>query len=339
MIGEKKIINLMSSMLPKSPDQLNRPFESDSEIIKYGSELLLITVDEFSNEDFFRDDDPYTLGWNVAVGTISDILASGGDPLYYAHSFSHEKDNWDESYLHSFSRGIADVVKCSGAGFIGGDTSLSQKWHYTGIAIGTTKKAITRSGASESEHFYLTGKIGAGNLEAGLALFHDYSITGNLFKQYKTQLIFRLNEAKLIREFATSCIDTSDGLLNALISISESSNTGFKIESLPYLQKGNIACRLLRKPEFMLFAGECGEYELLFTVNAKDENDLLSRMAKYGYKFYYIGEVSSKEIRIIKNNKKWIDVSDFDIRARDYSKQADYLKKLENYILWKINEG
>jgi thiamine-monophosphate kinase len=336
---EKDIINLISGILPRSPDQLNRLFESDSEILRFGSELFLFTVDEFSNEDFFRDSDPYILGWNLAVGTISDILASGGDPLYYAHSLSFDKDNWDGRYLRSFSTGIGDVIRHSGAGFIGGDTNYSQRWHYTGIAIGTTKKEIKRTGASVGDQFYLTGKIGKGNLEAGLSLLPDTLLTGKLLKNYSTKLNFRLKESKIVRKFATSCIDTSDGLLNALISISESNNTGFRIDTLPYFAQGTIACRLLGKSNLLLLAGECGEYELLFTVKAKDESDLLSRIKTNGCKFYHIGEVATNDTRSIKYENKWIEVNDFEIRARNFKHQTEYLTNLEEYISWKIKEG
>jgi thiamine-monophosphate kinase len=75
MNREKDIIRLISDILPRSVNQINQCFESDSEILRYGSEILLFTVDEFSNEDLFRDNDPYSLGWNLAVGTLSDILS------------------------------------------------------------------------------------------------------------------------------------------------------------------------------------------------------------------------------------------------------------------------
>ncbi|MCD4745255.1 MAG: hypothetical protein K8R58_03045, partial [Bacteroidales bacterium] len=125
MNKEKKIINNFLSQLPKSSQHINDFFESDAEIIDFGSKQMLFTTDEFSGEDMLRDDDPYMLGWNMAVCTISDILASGGTPKFYAHSVQVSK-NWDHSYIENFSKGIADVLNLSGAAFIGGDLGMSK---------------------------------------------------------------------------------------------------------------------------------------------------------------------------------------------------------------------
>ena len=150
MINEKEIINRILDKFPRSANQLNQRFESDAEILKNGSGHLLFTADEFSGEDLFRDNDPYVLGWNLATGTLSDILASGGDPIYYAHSLSLDQDKWDENYLDAFAVAIADVLKQTGATFIGGDTGISDNWHYTGIALGSAQNPLMRRGSRPS---------------------------------------------------------------------------------------------------------------------------------------------------------------------------------------------
>ena len=115
MSREKDIITRIANQLPRSDKQLNNLFESDSEIIQLDFTKLLFTVDEFSDEDHFRDHDPYILGWNLTVATISDILASGGLPRYYGHSVMIDKNKWDDFYLEHFSVGIADVLRKSKA--------------------------------------------------------------------------------------------------------------------------------------------------------------------------------------------------------------------------------
>ncbi len=340
MNKEKEIINRILDKLPRSADQLNQFFESDAEIIKYGSGHLLFTVDEFSSEDLFRDNDPYVLGWNLATGTLSDILASGGDPLYYAHSLSVDQNKWNESYLDSFAGAIADVMKLAGAKFIGGDTGTSEKWHYTGIAFGSAQNPLMRVGATPGDIFYSTGKIGAGNLEAGLKYYSDKSsMLDKLAKSYKTVLNFRMGESKLLREYASCCIDTSDGFLNALITISEINHSGFVINNLPFLSEGLIACKLLSKSKLCLFAGECGEYELLFTIRKQDELSFLAAAKEKKYSFHRLGEVTEDETRWVILNRKKLDFGDFNVSARDYNNLSDYLDKLENYLSWKIKTG
>ena len=105
MSKEIDFINAITKILPKSSLQLNRPFESDAEILDFNGTKLLLNVDEFSKEDMFRDHNPYVLGWNIAIGGISDILATGALPHFYAHSMVIE-DGWDKEYVENFSRGV-----------------------------------------------------------------------------------------------------------------------------------------------------------------------------------------------------------------------------------------
>ncbi|MCK5462895.1 MAG: hypothetical protein KAI95_07750, partial [Bacteroidales bacterium] len=267
---------------------------------------------------------------------ISDILASGGDPQFYAHSLSVD-ETWDPGYLDSFATGIADLLKKSGASFIGGDTGTSEKWHYTGIALGNADKPITRKGTAPGDVIYLTGEIGAGNLEAGLKHYSNKPLLGKLIRSYKTILPLRLPESRLIREYASCCIDTSDGVLNALVSISEINNIGVIIDMLPFISPGLIACKLLSRSKLCLFAGEGGEYELLFSISKLNEKRFMSATKKGGFTFYRLGEVTSgRTINVLQDGKK-LDFSDFDISARSFNSINDYLEKLDNYLSRKIS--
>ena len=338
MEQEKEIITRLLGKLPLSPDRLNKSFESDAEILKYGSGRLLFTVDEFSSEDHFRDNDPYLLGWNLAAGTISDILASGGEPYFYAHSLSLD-ENWDLGYLDCFAQGIADVLKRTGAYFIGGDTGTSEKWHYTGIAMGNADTPMMRIGAAPGDVIYLTGEIGAGNLEAGLNHYSQKPLLRKLILNYKTELPLRLPESRLIREYATSCIDTSDGVLNSLVSISELNHTGVMIGRLPYISTGLLACKMLSRSKLCLFAGECGEYELLFSIPKPDVKYFESAAKKRGFDFHRLGEVTKERtIKVLQDGKK-LDFSDFNISARSFNNIHDYLEELEEYLSRKTSIG
>ena len=100
MNKETQIIKKIIEILPKSEFLENNFFESDAEIINHNNKKLLFSIDEFSQEDFFRDDYPYELGINVSIATISDILASGGRPLFYAHSFTIDNEKWDSNSIN-----------------------------------------------------------------------------------------------------------------------------------------------------------------------------------------------------------------------------------------------
>jgi len=332
MYGEKSIISTMASLLPRSSDQLNGLFESDSEIISFHGKKMLFTVDDYSREDRFRDQDPYTLGWNLTVATLSDILASGGLPRYYAHSVNYNELIWTREYITQFSKGVSEVLKNTNTYFIGGDTNTCEHWHYTGIAIGESECPLTRVGMKPGDLILMTGPIGAGNLEAAFSIYSDHPVLNGVLKQFKNRLPIRNLEAALIREFASSCIDSSDGVLNALITLSEINDCGFELTHTPYLSRGKAACRLLSLPCELLLLGECGEYELVFTIPATDYSSLLHHAKALNLHFNLLGHVTESPARILNTANREIDFGLFEIRGRDYTNVSLYLEDLTHYI-------
>ena len=332
MNTEKNIIKLVANMMPRTSSQINGLFESDAEILEYNGKKLLFNIDEFSEEDRIRERDPYTLGWNLAVGGISDILAAGGKPLYYAHSMVINK-SWKEEYIKQFSSGVAAVLKKAQVGFIGGDFGSSGLWRYTAAVIGELEgKPMLRSGARKGDSIYISGRVGSGNLEAFLKLFPENEVSGKVLKPFKNTFKLRLEEARLVKKYATSCIDTSDGVFNALNAVAEMSGTGYVIKDIPYLRAGIIASGLFSIPEELLFFGECGEYELLFTVGKEVEAGFLGEAAEKKQVFYRIGEISEASVKVLDGKGSKLDLSAFDARARDYDDIKLYLKKIIDFI-------
>lgn len=330
---EHDLIKMISSIMPRSQHQLNQLFESDAEIIDFGGKRMLFNIDEFSQEDHFREDDPFSLGWNLAVGTLSDILATGGRPLFYAHSMV-TSEKWDRDFIKSFSQGVAAVLEKSQVSFIGGDLGKSPVWQYTAAVIGVLEgKPILRSGAKAGDVIYISGKIGAGNLEAFLKISSEKKRTGRLAKLIKTRFPLRIGEAELIRKYATSCIDTSDGVFNALNTISEMSGTGYEVSDLPYLKTGELASKIFSIPKTLLFLGECGEYELLFTVCPQDEEFFFLKEAQSkGWEFTKIGRITESSKRVLHEDQKTFELSPLNIRARDFDQIKTYIKTLIDFI-------
>ncbi|MCF8371378.1 MAG: thiamine-phosphate kinase [Bacteroidales bacterium] len=332
MSKESSIIKRIVGVLPKSGFMQNEFFQSDSEIIDFHNRKVLFSMDDFTREDFFRDDDPKELGRNVAIATISDILASGGQPLFFAHSMSFNYDKWDTQYVEAFSEGISKVLREVGAGFIGGDLGRSDSWKYTGVAIGESEKPITRIGAKEGDLIFMTGEVGAGNMEATMILFLNDNALISSINLPRLKLNLRLKESQLIQKYATSCIDTSDGVLGALNTISELNNTGFLVNNVPYTPAGIELSKLTGKPACILLIGECGEYELLFTIKENEKQAFLLDAKKHELQFTQIGEVKSKDSKILQTEDECIDFSNFNISARDYNDMKYYLTELFRYV-------
>jgi len=331
-MNEKELINLVASVMPKSNNQQNSLYESDCEIVNLGDRKLLINIDEFSHEDNFREHDAYALGWNMALGTISDILASGGTPLFYLHSMV-VCDWWDEKYIKSLSKGISDVLKDVGAAFLGGDMGKSKSWRYTGTAIGEHgANPLKRSGAKDGDIIYITGEVGAGNLEAFLNLYSDNVLIANASKGLKVLFKLRYEQSKLINKYATACTDTSDGVFNGINNLCTMSKTGFILKDLPYVKTGTILSKIAQIPKTLMFLGECGEYELLFTVKASDEIEFLTEAQNKGYKFYRIGTMCDKSKKVLVEGKREINLATLNISARSFEDLGEYIKSLIKYL-------
>ncbi|MFC1806869.1 AIR synthase related protein [Candidatus Omnitrophota bacterium] len=328
---EKKVIELIESMFPKSDKRLNKCFESDSEVISLNNKQFLFTIDEFSSEDMFRDNDPYSLGWNVAAGGISDISACAGMPLFYGHAMVVSTE-WDEGFIKKFSRGISDVLKESGAVFIGGDLGKAKDWRYTAAVIGQPRsKLLNRKGAAIDDSIYISGKIGSGNLEAALKFYSNDKRFKMISTMLKNRFQLRVKESELIGNYAACCIDTSDGVFNALNTIAELNNVGYEISNLPYIDMGSLGASIVSLPKELLLLGEGGEYELLFTINPKNEQEFLQRAKQEGLTFYKIGQVNDSS-RIFFDGKRSLDLSNLNVRARDFDDRKKYLEYLINYL-------
>ena len=328
MISEKAICELFSLMLPSG--RANDCFESDAEIISLnGKPNGLFTTDEFSAEDLFRENDPYLLGWNIASGAISDILACGGVPLYYAHALTVDP-RWDAAYLRGLGSGVGDVLKATGARFIGGDCGRSEVWRCTVSVIGQCEGApVRRRGARPGDLIYLSGEIGAGNLEAALRLYGGRHSQKS--RPIKTQFPVRLRESALMRDFASCCIDTSDGACAALNALADLNACGYAVAELPYLRAGLGFCRRASLPDELLFLGECGEYELLFTVRPERDEAFDIEARKSGCHFHRLGVITGSGRKLFEDERA-IDLASWDRQARDFDSPAQYLEALGRWL-------
>ena len=107
-----------------------------------------------------------------------------------------------------------------------------------------------------------------------------------------------LQESKLIREWATACIDTSDGLFPALSVLSGANDVGVRLttpmqdllceESLKVYREASL-------PAWMFMAGPHGEYRLLFTIPASTQNEFEDNCGRAGWVPLLLGEITNSQ--------------------------------------------
>ena len=256
-MDEMVTVTAIRRLCPTAPEQKNEIFDCDAELVEMASGLHGITIDEFSEEeDFFNNSDPVSLGSDLAVATMSDLLAAGCEPRFYLHSIVEPKGRDD--FAVELSRGVQKILTEAGAFLLGGDLGRGHSWRYTGAAIGLSRLPRGRRLIPpRRQKLWLTGTLGDGNLRA---------MTNGAGPPFE----LRLAEAGRMKGVATAAIDTSGGLGESL-SILQRLNPGFSFtvnpESLPFDPSVRRFAEDKRLPLAGFAFGGAGEYELLFTAD------------------------------------------------------------------------
>lgn len=259
-MSEYDLIRQFSQAFRQCPLQQNNVFECDSELIRIGDQLWALTMDEFTpEEDLFTSEDPEVLGANLAVATLSDLLAAGASPAWFMHAISLPKAA-DLAFISGLSLGINEVLSEAGCSLCGGDIGCADTWRFCGFAMGPVQgnRPLTRIMPCEPQTLWVTGTLGDANLAA---------LSGLPTPRFE----LRLTEAEFIKRSATACIDTSGGLFDALWML-HTLNPGLQLEvdidKLPIASGVREAAQAAGFPAEAALLGGAGEYELLFTMPA-----------------------------------------------------------------------
>lgn len=296
---EKDLIQNIAAMFPRDKGQLNATFGSDAELLSLAAGTFAINVDSFSpDEDHFSSFDLGILGANLVVATMSDLYACGARPEKYLHACTLAR-GWDESQRHAFFQGIAASLHEHGAYLLGGDLGFSDQWSYTGVAIGSTSRAIQRCGAELGDSIYASGFFGAGNRQA----FMLHALKAGAISASETNKTLatprfrcRAQIAQLLAEYASFAIDSSDGFINSLADLAfanpERAFCATIAETI--IDENSLAiAKEAGLPAQALLLGSGGEYELLFGVPERKRAAFESEATKRGLFVLRVGQVEA----------------------------------------------
>jgi thiamine-monophosphate kinase len=280
----------------------------DAAVLKNTSETDLLACCDLMVEGVHFQLDWTTarmLGRKALAVNLSDIAAMGGVPKFAMISIALPH-RCPAEFVHEFFGGIAELADEHGVSIVGGDTSSSRDSLFIDVSVigeCETGKAITRRGARIGDQIYVSGSLGASAL--GLSLLkdgcrlEDLKVRGDskqqaIIKHLAPEPRLKLGRALGKAGLATSMIDISDGLSTDLWHILDESHAGALIhaEALPVagcvtsLSRGTQAIDPLR---LALDGGE--DYELLFTVRAENEKQLMAVAETIGTRITAIGEI------------------------------------------------
>jgi thiamine-monophosphate kinase len=294
---EISFLKEVAALFPRHIMQLNGLLEADAEIINVKDNdftYLVVKVDGIHEE--IREklyEAPYLIGWMAVTVTISDLAAVGAIPLGLLLSLQLPEQN-REAWLAQFQKGINEACAVYEVCILGGDTNFNSSVSVTTTGIATIHggQPLMRKPIVAGDLLYATSKLGLGNAFA-YARYFDPTI------EVKYQPVARIKESRLIRQYATACIDTSDGLFPALSILSELNNIGVKL-AVPLQQILNDdALHVYTSsgiPAWIFLAGPHGEYELLFSISPAKKDAFEKACLTDGWAPVLLGEVIGEEI-------------------------------------------
>ncbi len=267
---------------------------------------IVVTTDTLvAGVHFPFETSPRAIGHKAVAVNLSDIAAMGAKPSWL--SLAITLPNIDEAWLIEFCEGVFELCEFYNVELIGGDTTQGPL-SITITAQGLTPEGsyLSRSGAKSGDWLYVTGELG----DAALALQQitgKVDIEAQFIDIIKNKLDYpkpRVLAGQTLREYASSAIDLSDGLIADLGHICQASNVGANIvlDALPL--STIMRDSLLTDDAITLALSGGDDYELLFTVNEDNKVGMETAMSHAGTKVTCIGQLNaSQTISTTLNNK------------------------------------
>ncbi|NNC95161.1 MAG: hypothetical protein HKN92_06320 [Chitinophagales bacterium] len=331
MLKENEILRKITSLFDRSPHQINKVMESDAELIKLDNgDVLAVTTDSVVEEiSSGLYSDPFQIGWVAVMASISDLAAVGAKPIGILLNEDIPSDYPDEK-IDLLQRGIQEACRHSQTYVVGGDTNTSAELHIGTSALGLIKNGgptISRKGCKNEDTLWISGEMGHGSSYAYSKMFKNETAEKYLPSP-------SLSHGEVVRRFASSCIDSSDGFYPAIANLMEVNEMGitltYPIEDLLHPRAMEIAIANNLPPWFFL-AGPHGEFELVFTVNKTVIENFVKEASEMNWEPIMIGEVNSKKAFLQKEDDKMVSRNVFEISnlfLKSGSNPEKYLKAL-----------
>lgn len=303
-ILENAFIERLAARFPRSPLQLNRLQESDAELVQLpGSDVVLALKTDCLVEEIETGlyADPYLMGWMAVIVNASDLAAVAATPLGIILSETLPPDA-EPAFLDRLQEGIRDACSACGLYVLGGDTNFSRHVQLGAFAVGTIPAGaqLTRLGAQPGDRVFASAPFGLGSVFA----FGRLAAGGG--GSYKP--VPRLREGQLLRGFASSCMDTSDGAFATLDQLARLNGVGFELVDPLERVLHPDAIRLARShpfPDWVMLAGPHGEFELIWTVPEAKVASFLDHARSHEWNPLPLGVVTAApDITLLRNGRR-----------------------------------
>ena len=276
-IGEKELVRyIIANSRDVTPD--------DTAVTKLSDSNLISTCDMLIQSRHFPKNMSYfDMGFKSVTVNVSDLAAMGAEPLGFLLSLAMPKDLEIDSFKQIIE-GVLSACDYYSIPLIGGDTNEAYEIIISGTALGLSERPLMKDTYKKGDLIAVTGDIGLA------ALGFELGDCDNVYAEKSLKPKARIKEGLILKEFATSATDITDGLASELYEIKKD-GFGFMIyeEFLGISDEyKEIADSLeLDYLDLILHVGE--DFELLFTFS-KDDLEKLPADCKV------IGEVTDSDM-------------------------------------------
>ncbi|MEE0901206.1 MAG: thiamine-phosphate kinase [Methanobrevibacter sp.] len=276
-IGEKELVRyIIANSKDITPD--------DTAITELTDSNLISTCDMLIQSRHFPKNMSYfDMGFKSVTVNVSDLAAMGAEPLGFLLSIAIPKD-LDVDSFKQIIEGVLSACDYYSIPLIGGDTNEAYEIIISGTALGLAESPLMKDTYEIGDLIAVTGDIGLA------ALGFELEILDNVYTKHSLKPEAKIKEGLILKDFATSATDITDGLASELYEIKRD-GFGFMIyeEFLGITDEYKEISEKLNLDylDLILHVGE--DFELLFTIS-KDNLEKLPIDVKV------IGEVTDSDV-------------------------------------------
>jgi len=302
-LGEFGFVELLKSRLAPA-SQVLLGLGDDAAIVQLDSSRVVASTDMLVEGQHFKKDwsSARDIGHRAAAANLADIIATGATPTALLIGLAipgTTKVDW----LIELVDGICEEAALVNAAVVGGDTTKSENLTISITALGNISDAglsqapLKRSGAEPGNLVIMAGRLGWA--EAGLSAlrrgFKSPKIVCDAHRRPKVPYF----AGTIAKDFVSSMIDVSDGLLQDLGHIAKASEVHIDIKTTA----------LIPEQEILDVAAALNVDPMIWVMSGGDDHAFVatlprSRQVPDGFKV--IGEVFKGEAQVTIDGKHFL---------------------------------
>jgi thiamine-monophosphate kinase len=294
--------------------------QNDYYNLNINDSYLIATSDLLIEKSHFPKQMSYfQMGFKAVTVNVSDLAAMGAKPVGILINLAIPNE-LRLKFFDELMDGILDACYHYKIPLVGGDTNQSEQIIISGTALGEVKKEKTlfKVGFDHGDLIAITGKIGLAalgfelfntqmsikSIKKSLAIHEVFGDIVDLATEKALNPIAKINEGMILSDFASSATDITDGLASELYELYNSnkkrdpnSKLGITIyeDKLPILDEISVISKILNVSPLNLILHTGEDFELLFTINKNNLDELYKLNKKGRFNFYIVGEINNKD--------------------------------------------